>query len=66
MAQYFVAIHSGHHHVQQNEIRARVRVGCMQSPFTGVGGTDVVVLFQEFAQHLDVLWRIVDDQNGGG
>ena len=64
LPQDLVAIHARHHHVKQDEVGARVGVGGAQGAFARVGCPHVVVRPEQFAQHDDVLGRVVHDQHG--
>ena len=65
-----IAVHAGHDHVQQDEVRRGVACGQAQGVLAVFGEHDGIVPAQAFAQNAQVFRRIVHDQhaagNGGG
>ena len=61
--QQFEAIHAGHHHVQQDEVRSRFG-SQRQRVDAVVGAVDpVTVAFQQGAHHANVRGLVIDDQD---
>jgi len=62
--QDFVAIHLGHHHVEQDEIRPWQRLHRDQAAAAGIDGTHAVVGPQKVRQHRQIGRFVIDDQKG--
>jgi hypothetical protein len=63
-SQYFVAVHAGHHHVEQHQIRPRRAGRRAQGAFSGVGGAHLIFRSQQMRQQRQVCGFVIDDQDG--
>ena len=62
--QDLVAVHLGHHHVEQDQVGTRVGHRRTQGPGAGIGGADAILRLQQFTENGQVLRRVIDDQDG--
>ena len=58
-----VAIHLGHHHVEQDQVRG-LGGGSAQGALARVGGTHSIQRHQQLTEQGQVLRRVIDDQDG--
>ena len=63
LAADFIAVHAGHHDIEQDQV-GRLRRHYFHRQLAAVGNFYRVVRTQYAAQHIDVLGRIVHDQQG--
>jgi len=64
LLQRLVAVHAGHHDIEQDQVGAWRR-GCHgQRPLARVGDTDVIVVLEQAANHGQIVAIVIDDQDG--
>ena len=63
MAQGFVAIHAGHHDIEQDQVRIGW-VTATAGRLARVGDTDMVFALQQATDHRQVVPVVIDDENG--
>ena len=61
---HLVAIHAGHHHVEQDQIGLRAHARQVQRSGAGVGRAHGVLVAQQLTEHGEVLGHIVDNKHG--
>ena len=65
LCQHRIAVHAGHHHVEQDQVGPGLGQHGLQRVRARVGGAHLVGRAQQPAEHGEVHRLIVDDQDGG-
>ena len=63
--QYLVAVHAGHHHVEEDQLGPGGAARHAQATFTACRGEHLVLWTQQIAEHQEILGGIVNNQNDG-